>query len=170
MIGDDLLYGDVLGVTNDEVELNSARIGHVHLRRNQIRRFYRWKGANLIYFGPNGLAGWKDPAAKPQWRDDGGQLVTDQPGASLFGDLGIPEKAVIEVQLSWKRKPSFVLALGVADRDWVDPDAFRFEVWDGDLVVVGESARDADVASVQHLGAGQGQIRMRAYLDQSNDA
>jgi thiol-disulfide isomerase/thioredoxin len=167
MIGDDLLYGDVLGVTNDEVEVNSVRLGHVHLRRNQIRRFYRWKGADLIYFGPNGLAGWKEPAAKPQWRDDGGQLVTDQAGASLFGDLGIPEKAVIDVQFSWKRTPNFVLALGVDDRDWTDPHAFRFEVWDGDLVVVGESARDADVASVQPLGAGAGQIRLRAYLDQA---
>ena len=99
----------------------------------------RSPGADSIFLGPNGLAGWKSSepearareaflplagasdlsagtsglAATPQWRDEGGQLSTDQSGASLFGDLGIPEKAMIDVELSWKRKPDFVFALGV---------------------------------------------------------
>src|SRR5439155_20019410 len=93
------------------------RIGRIHLRRQQIRRVYRWKGADAVYFGPNGLVDWKDSAVTPQWRDEGGQLVTDQAGASLFGNLGIPEKAVIEVELSWKQKPDFLLALAVDERD-----------------------------------------------------
>src|SRR5207245_173276 len=145
LVGDDLLYGNVLGLTEDDVELDCARIGRLHLRREQIRRFYRWKGADAVFLGPNGLAGWKDSAATPQWHDEGGQLFTDQSGASLFGDLGIPEKAMIEVELSWKGKPDFILAFGVNDRDLAGQQAFQFELWDGELVAVGESARDADV-------------------------
>jgi thiol-disulfide isomerase/thioredoxin len=164
---DDVLFGDLLGLTDDEVELDSARIGHVHLRRDQIRRMYRWKGADSIYLGPNGLAGWKESSAKPQWHDEGGQLVTDRYGASLFADLGIPEKAVIEVELSWKRKPDFIFALGVEDRDLAAPHAFHFEVWDGELVAVGESPRDADLASLLKVGAGEGHVRVQAYLDQA---
>src|SRR5207244_6696347 len=113
LVGDDVLYGNLLGLTQDEVELEAAQIGRVHLRRQQVRRFYRWKGADLIYLGPNGLAGWKDAAAAPQWRDEGGQLITEQPGASLFADLGLPDKAMIEVALSWRRRPDFIFALGV---------------------------------------------------------
>jgi thiol-disulfide isomerase/thioredoxin len=164
---DDVLFGNLLGLTDDEVELDSARIGHVHLRRDQIRRMYRWKGSDSIYLGPNGLAGWKDSSATPQWRDEGGQLVTDRYDASLFADLSIPEKAVIEVELSWKRKPDFVFALGVEDLDLAAPRAFHFEVWDGEVVAVGESARDADLASVLKVRAGEGHIRFHAYLDQA---
>ncbi len=164
---DDVLFGNLLGLTDDQVELDSARIGRVHLRRESIRRLSRWKGADSIYLGPNGLAGWKDSSATPQWRDEGGQLVTDRRGASLFADLGIPEKAVIEVELSWKRKPDFVFALGVGDRDLTPPQAFHLEVWDGELVAVGESARDADLASLAKLGTGEGHVRVQAYLDQA---
>jgi thiol-disulfide isomerase/thioredoxin len=166
LVGDDVLYGNLLGLTEDDVELDSARLGRLHLRREQVRRLYRWKGADSIYLGPNGLTGWKDSAATPQWRDEGGQLHTEQSGASLFADLGIPEKAMIEVELSWKRKPDFVFALGVDNRDVAVQHAFHFEVWDDELVAVGESARDADVASVQQVGAGEGTVRVQAYLDQ----
>src|SRR5438309_2046224 len=57
LVGDDLLYGNLLRLTEDEAELDSARLGRVHLQRKHIRRFYRWKGADSIYLGPNGLAG-----------------------------------------------------------------------------------------------------------------
>jgi thiol-disulfide isomerase/thioredoxin len=166
LMGDDLLYGDVRALTENEVELDSARIGRVHLRREQIRRFYRWKGADLIYLGPNGLASWKESATTPQWRDEGGQLLTEQFGASVFGDLGIPAQAVIEVELSWKRKPDFVVAVGVDDR--AVAGAFRFEVWDDDLVVIVESGRDADVASVQQVRVGEDHFHILAYLDQKH--
>jgi thiol-disulfide isomerase/thioredoxin len=166
LVDDDVLYGDLRGLTDDEVEIDSPGIGRMHLRREQVRRLYRWKGADSIYLGPNGLAGWKDTAPAPQWRDEGGQLLTEQPGASLFADVGLPEKAVIEVELSWKRRPNFVFALGVAERVETVLHAFLLEVWEGDLVVTGESARDADVAAVQRLEAGEGRVRVRMYLDQ----
>lgn len=166
LLDGDAIYGELLKLTDEEVELDSPRTGRLHLHREHVRRFYRWKGADAIYLGPNGLAGWKETAPTPQWRDDGGQLSTDKAGASIFADLGIPEQAVIEVELSWKGKPNFILALGVNERDAAGQHAFHLEVWDGELVVVGESARDADVASVQSIGPGEGQVRVQAYLDQ----
>jgi peroxiredoxin len=168
LTGDGMLYGNLLRLTADEVEVDSAGIGRMHLRREQIRRFYHWKGADLIYLGPNGLAGWQETSVTPQWREEGGLIATDHPGASLFSDLALPEKAVIEVELSWKRQPDFVLALGVDNFDVAVQHAFQFEVWDGELVAVGESARDADLAVVQHVGAGEGYVRLRAYLDQKD--
>jgi thiol-disulfide isomerase/thioredoxin len=162
----DLLYGHLLGITEEDVELDSAPLGRVLLRREQLQRFYPWNAADAIYNGPNGLAGWKEPAGKHHWHDEGGQLVTEQSGAALFGALGIPEKAMIEVELSWKRKPDFILALGVDDRDLALQHAFRFEVWDNELVAVGETSRDADEAPVQEIGMGEGRARIRTYLDQ----
>jgi len=164
--GDDTIYGDLLNLTDDSVELKTARLGRIHVRREHIRRFYRSQGEELIYLGPNGLDGWKEESKTAEWRDEGGQPTTDQPGASLYGDFGIPAKAVIEFELSWKKKPDFLFALGVHINATTIQHAFRFEVWDDDLVVVGESKQDADVASVQVVDDGPGHVRLQAYLDQ----
>lgn len=162
---DDVLYGDLLGMSGDELEIEAARLGRVWLRRDAVRRLYRWQGADSVYLGPNGLAGWKEAVAK-QWHDEGGQLFTEARGASLFADLGIPEKAMLEVELSWKKKPDFVLAVGVDESDASLGAAFHLEVWDDELVLVGESSKDADVASVRGLSGGEGSIRLKLYLDQ----
>src|SRR5438067_5952778 len=116
LVNDDILYGDLLAVTDAGVELTSPRTGRVILRRDHVRRLYRWTGADAVYLGPNGLAGRDGPDAAARWTDEGGRLSTARQGATLLGRVGIPERAVIEVELSWAKKPDFVLALGVDER------------------------------------------------------
>ena len=166
LVDGDIIYGDLLALTDDEMEVNAAPLGRLHLQRDQVRRVSRRSGADSIYVGPNGLAGWTEPAAATDWRDEGGQLFTDRHGATLFGDLGIPEKAVIELDLSWKAKADFVLALAADGQNGRVAPTFRFEVWDGVLVVVGESTRDADMAILQEAGTRGGELRVQIYLDQ----
>ena len=71
LVNDDILYGDLLAVSDAEVELTSPRTGRVVLARDQIRRLYRQKGADSIYLGPSGFAGWDGPDGTSQWADDG---------------------------------------------------------------------------------------------------
>ncbi len=166
LVSGDFLYADLLEVSDAEFVVNSSRLGHVRLSRDHLRRVYRYKGADAIYLGPNGLVGWKDRAPTSQWLDDGGQLQSNHNGASIFANLNIPTQARIEVELSWQQKPDFALGLGVDESD-NSTRGFHFEVWDKDLVAVAESARDADVASMQKVEAGPGRIRIQAYLDQA---
>ncbi len=163
----DVLFGSLVRLTDDTAELDVARFGRLHLRREHIRRLYRWQGADLIYLGPNGMAGWKELADKKQWTEEAGQPLTDQPGASLFGDLGIPSQAIIEFEISWKANPDFMLALGVNDNAKTVSRAFCFEVWTGYLVAMRETDREADTASVQDIVASAaGRTHLVAYLDQ----
>ncbi|MBC7818657.1 MAG: TlpA family protein disulfide reductase, partial [Planctomycetaceae bacterium] len=165
----DVLFGELLALTEDAAEIEVARLGRLHVKRDQIRRLYRWSsGADLIYLGPSGLTEWKETAATKLWREEGGQPVTDQEGANIRGDFGIPAQAIIEFELAWKNKPDFVFALGVNDSDdeTVFKRAFRFEVWDNVLVVRCELGREADVDSVQETTAGAGRAHFLAYLDQ----
>jgi peroxiredoxin len=164
--GDDAVFGNLTALSESEVTVDATPAGSLTLRRDQVRRIYRWKGDGSAYFGPNGLAGWTAPAGTPKWREEGGHLIADQMGSVLFGDIGIPDKAIIEVGISWKSKPDFLLALGIADRDDAVRQAFRFEIWDGQLVMVGESNQDADMAVVQPVGTGAGQVRVLLHLDQ----
>lgn len=165
----DVLFGELLTLTDDHAEVEVTRLGRLHVKRDQIRRLYRWnRGADLIYLGPNGLTEWKETSATKHWRDEGGQPLTDQEGASIRGDFHIPAQAIIEFELTWKSKPDFVFAMGVSDSDdeTVFKRAFRFEVWDNELVVRCELGREADVDSVQQATSGAGRAHFLAYLDQ----
>ena len=69
---------------------------------------------------PNGLPAPTAPEAPPAekgWREESGQLVTEKEGAAIGGDFGLPARASIEFEISWKNKPDFVFALGVNDAD-----------------------------------------------------
>ena len=157
--GGDVVFGGLAGLDESGGQLDVPRIGRMHVERSAIRRIYRWKAsADLVYLGPNGLAGWRrgSPAsggaasgrraahrggcqsqrmgnepdevphavaesANPQpaetgWRDEAGQLMTDKEGASIHGDFAIPARASIEFEVSWKKKPDFVFALGTNDQ------------------------------------------------------
>jgi peroxiredoxin len=163
----DVLFGSLIGIDEKKVELAIPRLGRIHVQRSNLHRIYRWRdGADLIYLGPNGLVGWHEPAGQKNWREESGQPTTDKEGASIRGDFGLPPRANIEFEISWKTKPDFVFALGVDDKDSTVKRAFRFEAWGGDLVVQRELEQEADLAVVQEVTAGPGRTHLQAYLDQ----
>jgi peroxiredoxin len=163
----DVLFGSMIGLDDRKVELEIPRLGRIHVQRSHLHRIYRWRdGADLIYLGPNGLTGWNEPAGQKNWREELGQPTTDREGSSIRGDFGLPPRAVVEFEISWKTKPDFVFALGVDDKDATIKRAFRFEAWGGDLVVQRELEQEADLAVVQEVTAGPGRTHLQAYLDQ----
>ena len=173
LAGGDVLYGTLARLGDSEVVIDVPKLGKLTIDRSALRRIDRWSAsADLIYSGPIGLTGWKDSSAKAGetakkgWREEAGQPLSDQPGSTIRGAVGLPPRAIIEFELSWKNMPDFVLALGVGDDDKADAQAFRFEVWEGQLVAQRELGSLADVAPVQHIPPGPGRINVQAYLDQ----
>jgi len=78
----------------------------------------------------------------------------------------LPSRTWIDVELSWMNKPDFVLSLGVdADRRR-DAQAFRIEAWDRDLVLLRETDREADVATIGSIVPTRNRIRLQLFLDQ----
>jgi peroxiredoxin len=210
--GGDIVFGSLKSLDLSMAQIDVPRVGLLQVQRTAIRRIYRWRdSADLIYLGPNGLAGWRDNAAHrpavrrgftgggavevevvdngqlldtnvkgiavvsesqpPQraWRDEAGQLLTDQEGASIHGEFGIPARATIEFEISWKKKPDFVFALGTGDQPDSLKRAFRFEAWGGDLIVQRELEKEADLAVVQEIGSGPGRAHFQVYLDQEEN-
>ncbi len=59
----DVLFGSLAALDETEVQLDIPRVGRVHVERTAIHRIYRWRdSADLVYLGPNGMAGWHDAA------------------------------------------------------------------------------------------------------------
>ncbi len=189
----DVLFGSLIALNDKEAELDVPRIGRLHVPRSGIRRIYRWRdSADLVYLGPDGMSGWHEVAqphsgavtdvvlrngirqsaraapaqVRQGWHEEAGQIVTDREGAAVRGDFGIPARASIEFELSWKTKPDFVFALGTSDKDDSIKRAFRFEVLGGVLVVLRELDKEADLAEIQELEPGAGRTHLQVYLDQ----
>jgi len=167
LAGGDVLFGSLIALDDAQAELDVQRLGRIHLQRSIINRIYRWKSsADLIFLGPNGLAGWRETSAKKGWKEEQGQPWTDQDGAAIGGDFKLPARATVEFKISWKNRPDFVFALGVSDDEKTLQRAFRFEVWERDLIIQRETEQEADVASVGEISPGSGRVHLIAYLDQ----
>jgi hypothetical protein len=163
----DVLFGSLVALDEKQAELEVPSLGRLHVQRSSLHRLHRWRdGADLIYRGPNGLAGWKEPAGQKNWREDSGRPMTDRDGVSIQGDFGIPGRASIEFELSWRSKADFVFALGVDDTENSVKRAFRFEAWAGDLIFQRETEREADLAVVQEIAPGAGRAHLQVYVDQ----
>ncbi|HEV3122101.1 MAG TPA: hypothetical protein VGY53_09370, partial [Isosphaeraceae bacterium] len=165
----DTLFGSLVELDATSALVDTSQFGRIHVQRSAVHRINRWRNsAELIYNGPNGLHGWQEaPAGKKRgWREESGRPVSDKDGTSLFANLGLPARSAIELELSWKNKPDFVLALGVSDDEESARQAFHFEVWGHDLVVTRELESEADVGRVKDVATGSGHLHMQVYLDQ----
>ncbi len=164
----DVLFGSLAGWTGKVLDLEVPKIGRVHVRQSDLVRFSRWRdSAGLVYLGPNGMAGWQSPAAAPAWSEEFGHLATNQDDASLRSRFELPARAIVEFEISWKKRPAFVLALGAGDEEKQFQQAWRFEVWDGDLTVHRETDDANDLATLQKVAAGAGRAHFQVYLDQN---
>lgn len=167
--GGDLLFGELVSLAEETVELALPMFGRTAVARSRLRRIRRWgDGSELLYLGPNGLADWDMSSPANSWQDESGHLVTDRGGAFIHNDFKLPAQAAIEFEISWKKKPDFTLALGVeaSNLAFTGQQAFRFEVWQNHLVAMRETGNEADVASVCHVDDGPGRLHVIAYLDQ----
>jgi hypothetical protein len=169
----DVLFGSLVVLDDQRAELNVPRLGRIHVPRSHLRRIERWRdGADLVYAGPKGLADWKEPKGQRNWREDSGRPMTDRAETSIRGDFGLPARASIEFEISWRSRPEFLFALGVDDHEDTVERAFRFEVWGFDLVIQRELEQQADLAVVQEVPHGPGwaylpgRAHFQVYLDQ----
>ena len=165
--GGDVLFGSLLEWNAAEVVLDVPPGGPLHVERNRIRQFQHWRnGVDVVYRGPNGLGDWTALPSSSAWRIDRGHLATEEHGASLQGNFALPPCAEIQLELSWNNTPDFVLAMGVGPEEESVRQAFHIEAWHDDLVVLRETKRDADIASLQEIARGSGRINVQIYLDQ----
>jgi thiol-disulfide isomerase/thioredoxin len=155
--GGDVVFGSLASLTDQEAELDVPLLGRLRIPRNHLQRMTRkLDDGGMVYRGPNGFADWKLTPGDA-WKNDQGQLWTDQNDASAQSTLKLPPRSAIEIVLSWSAKPNFAMALGMG---------YRIEAWQRELVLVGESEHQADLASLQPLDYEAGRLHLFLFLDQ----
>ena len=168
LVNGDTIQGDVLEWSPESV-LIEASFGELRVQTSALSRIYRVEdNPTLVFAGLDGLRALVPDQNSP-WQEDGNDLLTDQSGAELNGNLNIPAKAVIEVQLAFSGIPNFVFAMGTdVDQPNDDvTDGWRLETFGGKLSIVKENDERADVAMVADLTLRR-TIRLLLYLDQES--
>ncbi|MGI9471821.1 MAG: TlpA family protein disulfide reductase [Rubripirellula sp.] len=167
MVNGDVIHGDILKWTPEAVSMLAEPFGRIEVRTNAISRLYRVEeNPTLVFAGLDGLRAWVLQNSSG-WQEDGDHLWTSQTGATLNGNLNVPLRAIIELQLSWSTRPNFVFAAGTDTRNEIDSvtDGWRMETYGGKLALVKESETLADVATIADLTLRKN-IRLVLYLDQ----
>ncbi|AMV17595.1 TlpA family protein disulfide reductase [Planctomyces sp. SH-PL14] len=166
----DILFGNLVRFDDKEIELAVPEGTPFVVNVPAVKRLYRMDADNgVIFQGPAGLAGWSESGPEGGWSEDGPTLMSVKHGATLTRDISLPEDAAIEIQLGWEKTPAFILALGMDPNAKADhrQHGFRFEVWDGDLVVVRENADRADAAFIRTLTKETHELQLTVYLSQA---
>ena len=167
LAGGDLLFGSLIALDGENAILDIPGFGRLNVDRTIIRRLFRRTVAGeQLFVGPTGLNGWKTSGEVGAWREEAGHLIADKPGAVLWRDFGLPNQVRVEFELSWTTHPDFELAIGVGDDPKSVLRAFRFEVWESEIVVQRETEKEADVVRLQGVAGKSGRLNVQAFLDQ----
>jgi len=167
--GGDRLFGSIIGIDDESIQLQTENIGEIRVSRKQVRSLFRWQnGEAATSVNCGTLDGWRTEGQADKWMHRGGQLRSDEPDVWLYRDVGLAAQARIDIEISWEKKPNFVIALGVNP---IDPivsavTAFRIEVWGEKLVAIWELDDVADIAVVGKIDDMKQELRLTIELDQ----
>jgi hypothetical protein len=116
----DILRGELTGVTDKIISLNTWYAGEMKFRREMVDTLDIQDRPEVLYSGPTGLEGWhqEDPQT---WTFEQGSLRAQGPGTISRNVEGIPAKARFAFDLSWRSTPRFRFLFCSDDIEANDP-------------------------------------------------
>jgi len=163
----DQINGRLLEWTPRRVKIATSEFGEVHLQTSALRRAFRTgNNSRIIFPRLSGLDNWT--ASKSDWVVEGFSPASSARNAKLYRKLNIPDKAIIEFELSWNKTADFSLAMATpGPAPQADDDkGWTLTCWDGKLALVRELPKAADLCAVEGVDFSKRRIHLLAYLDQ----
>ncbi len=177
-----LVAGALVAVDDRWVTLDSQLLGQVKVDRGQVVSIVSADYVGqVVYAGLSDKAPWNDPTGWRDWDLQEGTLTAHRQGASILGQLNLPERSELNLSLTWSGAPDFTISLGAITDQAVGqiagqatgqpmpglvPSAARLEIWNRQVVLVREVDNQADVIQVAELGDSQPQLELTILLDQ----
>ena len=164
----DIVYGDLVAWNAGRVAIETQSLGEITFAADSITQLYRVQENETVLFARfNGLQSWQNTQWNTDgWNEDGNHLATTKPGATLNGDLRVPARSVIDLEISWTGQADFAVAIGTdvtADSD-AYVDGWRLETAGQKLIAVRETNDKADLTTVADLAVRK-HLQLTLYLD-----
>ncbi|MFV2067953.1 MAG: TlpA family protein disulfide reductase [Pirellulales bacterium] len=168
---DDLMYGHLIGITDDHFVLDVRHAGRVEIARPAVRSFRQLDNLALIYDGPRGIEGWRTLHGAQRiadWTaDSNGHLTTKVLGAELFRVIKLPTVSELNVSLSWQGKPGFLITFAAPRAIRATTEAVKLETWD-DQLVLQTLATNGDFVQLMTLTKETHRIDLRLLWNQQS--
>jgi thiol-disulfide isomerase/thioredoxin len=166
----DRLTGELLGWNEGKVSFKSPTFGDMNIASTLVSRLVKNSNdVQWIFQGPRDPSAWKPFSGDEAWSIQGGSLVSSQLGSRTIGNVSLPEKAAIDLRLSWEGKAGFVIALGVDENASNINNSFRIETWQSQLVLVRQAKGKAEIVELESLDANQSVLELTLYFDQKSE-
>ncbi|MCI0652792.1 MAG: TlpA family protein disulfide reductase [Planctomycetes bacterium] len=162
-----MVLGKLEGIRDGVATIRSSTLGRIRVDCARFRRLSRLRGGGgLVYRGPKGSGEWTATASGKAPPDAHAGAVVAGSGTTLEAEFAIPERAFVEVVLSWEETPDFKLAIGTSPGSAKVPPHLACEVWGRRIVACCESEEEIDITTIAEIAEGAGQIRVLACIDQ----
>jgi hypothetical protein len=110
MTNGDTIRGQLAGITDDLITLNTWYAGELPLRRVNVKSVKIASVADTYYRGPNSLDEWTLDDGGDTWRFRGGALHSESP-AGIAREINFPDECVVSFEASWRGsfRPKIIL-------------------------------------------------------------
>jgi len=101
MTNGDTIQGQLAGLTDEEVRLNTWYAGEMVFRRVNVKEVLISQAPNFFYRGPNSIEEWTADRREGSWSFKGGALYASAAGG-IARQIDFPEECVIAFDASWR--------------------------------------------------------------------
>lgn len=164
--GGDVLFGDLISFDQEKLVLAESDSRQVQIATSAVRKISLTEGVpGVDCVGVGLFKHWKTSGTKNAWHEDAGVVSSKSIDAVARRSVGFHSQSRVELQLSWKVKPSFTIALMAQPGDAGGSQAYRLEAWRGQLALVRESIDEASIAVVQANLPDAGELALQILID-----
>ena len=171
------VYGDLVAITPDAVDIRSTRHGNARLKRAEILSIRRISRDGLPAGGATGEVDWRllsdqpgDNGSRPEYAmgqtprvpplatGPGGSLAMPYWNTGVFRAMDLPGRIDVEFRVRGSKRPDFLLSF-----EPTSGESLRVETWDDELVL----ASGDQFQSLGKVGDAERDISLRLLWDQS---
>lgn len=138
MTNGDSIQGQLAGLSDEEIRLNTWYAGEMVFRRVNVKEVLISQAADYFYRGPNSIEEWTNARLQESWTFKGGALYSGSSGG-IAREIDFPEECSITFDASWRGAFRPRIIFYSSDVTTSDPDNGYEMVFQGNSVHVKKS-------------------------------
>ncbi len=138
MTNGDSIQGQLAGLADDEIRLNTWYAGEMVFRRVNVKSVRISQKADTFYRGPNSLEEWTSARLRDGWKFKGGSLYSSSSGG-VAREIDFPDECIIAFDAAWRNSFRPRIVFFSSDITTSNPDNGYEMVFQGNSVHVKKS-------------------------------
>ena len=136
LIDGQVLLADIKKLDKDVLTVESKRAGKIEINRSRVASIINHKVSQTLVSGTVDLDRWDAKRGdKRYWKpDENGEVGATRDDIHLFLESELPESCLIDLEVGWKEKLDFAIALQIPYGARNLGEVPRIESWDGSIV------------------------------------